>query len=308
MRMTSCWGSLAQSRKLRTSKLPLANFFGISCIYRLVTKKTLITHARTHYAQFLGYAISTYTADGKLTRSSHDNAKRRSANGAIRLGIPYGLIDETAKRYQNNGKPVHESVLINNSDAHIIMEYQSRFRGLAEYYKYAVDRHKLSKLSHVMEVALAKTLARKHKTSVSKIYRRYRGTRTVDGRKYKTLQVEVETKEGTTTIYWGAVPLRTVRASNEPLEDTRHREQWRYKRFDLIQRLQADTCELCGSQVDVQVHHVRKLSDLKKRWAGRRTKPAWVKHMIAMRRKTLMVCHQCHVNIHAGKPVSQTRI
>jgi group II intron reverse transcriptase/maturase len=301
-------GFIGSKSEAESIKAALGEFVRNKLHLQASDEKSLITHARTQYARFLGYAISTYKADGKLTRSSHDNAKRRSVNGGIRLGIPYGLIDETAKRYQRGGKPVHESVLIDNSDAHIIMAYQNRFRGLAEYYKYAVDRHKLSKLGHVMEVSLAKTLARKHKTSVSKIYRRYKGTRTVDGRRYKTLQVEVETKTGTTTIYWGAIPLRTVQAGKEPLEDTRYREQWRYKRSDLIQRLQADTCELCGSQVNIQVHHVRKLSDLKKRWAGRKAKPEWVKHMIAARRKTLMVCHQCHVNIHAGKPVSQTRI
>jgi len=46
-----------------------------------------------------------------------------------------------------------------------------------------------------------------------------------------------------------------------------------------VQRLLADTCELCGSQEKVEVHHIRALKDLKRR--GRREKPEWMKRMAA---------------------------
>ena len=72
-------------------------------------------------------------------------------------------------------------------------------------------------------------------------------------------------------------------------------------RSDLLRRLQADKCELCGSSDRAQVHHVRKLSDLKRRWEGKKNKPVWVTRMIATQRKTLIVCHTCHVSIHAGR-------
>jgi hypothetical protein len=149
-------------------------------------------------------------------------------------------------------------------------------------------------------------LAHKFKVSVSQIYRRYRGTQTVDGYLYKTLQVEVPTKRGTRTLYWGAIPLKTQKHFSQALPDFKDR-LWRDVRSDLIQRLQADQCELCGSSDRVQVHHVRKLADLKQRWAGRKEKPAWVTSMIAMQRKTLMVCHACHVSIHAGKAPKLSR-
>jgi hypothetical protein len=51
-----------------------------------------------------------------------------------------------------------------------------------------------------------------------------------------------------------------------------------------------------------EVYHVRKLADLKQRWQGRREKPRWVQYMLARRRKTLVVCHDCHTAIHAGRP------
>jgi group II intron reverse transcriptase/maturase len=269
--------------------------------------KTLITHARTDHARFLGYAISTIHDNGQMTRDRQGN-RRRQVNGIIRLGIPYGLIDTLCQPYMRNGKPIHEAPLTHYSAAHIVEEYQDRFRGIAGYYKFAADRGKLAKLKYVMEVSLVKTLAHKYKVSVSTIYRRYRGTRLVDGREYKTLQVEVETQKGIRTFYWGAIPLKVVKVGSQTIDDTRYREQWKYQRSDLIQRLLADTCELCGSHKNVEVHHVRKLANLKKRWAGRKEKPEWVKTMIALRRKTLVVCHRCHVNIHAGRPTPTEQV
>ncbi len=46
------------------------------------------------------------------------------------------------------------------------------------------------------------------------------------------------------------------------------------------------------------MHHVKKLKDLEKN--GRKEKPEWMKRIIAMRRKTLVVCHECHASIHSG--------
>ena len=48
----------------------------------------------------------------------------------------------------------------------------------------------------------------------------------------------------------------------------------------------------------LNVHHVRKLKDLKV--PGRRVPPVWKQIMASRRRKTLVVCHHCHVAIHRG--------
>jgi group II intron reverse transcriptase/maturase len=264
----------------------------------LSLEKTFITHAATEKARFLGYDISIYQVDDKLTPHPNMPAGRRSINGHVRLGVPYGLVNEYTKGYMRKGKTISQSGLLMYSDAHIIDVFQSRFRGIADYYKYAVDRSHLNSLKNIMQQSLVKTLAHKFKISVSKVYRHYRSTYEVDGFTYKTLEVEIPTTKGTRTIRWGAIPLKTVKVISEPLRDFKE-TRWG-GRSDLIQRLKADTCELCGSRDRVQVHHVRKLSDLKRRWKGRE-KPTWVTRMIAMQRKTLIVCHDCHVNIHAGK-------
>jgi group II intron reverse transcriptase/maturase len=283
-------------------KQAIATFLQQELCLELNQDKTLITHAKTSQAQFLGYALSVYQADHKLSLRRGTKTKARSINGSIRLGLPYGLIGEHLKRYQRNGKLIHEPVLIHNSDAQIISIYQQRFRGLAEYYKYAVDRARLSKLKHGMEIALTKTLANKFKTRVSKIYRQYAATRLVDNHLYKTLQVVIATSTGTRTIYWGAIPLKVVKPGSQPLTDQKYNPRSQGIYTDLIQRLKANQCQLCGLDQDCEVHHIRKLSDLKQRWRGRKEKPEWVKVMIARQRKTIVVCRQCHLKIHAGKP------
>ena len=268
-------------------------------------EKTLITHARTDQARFLGYAISIYHADDKLTRRP-SGAKMRSINGGVRLGLPHGLIDRMTTEYKQHGKIVSEKRLTEWSDAYIIDTYQQRFRGLAEYYKFAVDRCHLSSVKYTMQIALVKTLAQKLNIGVSKVYERYRGVQTINDYEYKTLQVKVPTRTGDRTFTWGAIPLQVMKPGNTPIADTKYVMFWK-SRSDLITRLLADTCELCGSHENCQVHHVRKLVDVKKRWAGRKEKPEWVKRMISLRRKTLVVCTPCHRAIHAGKRVLPQR-
>ncbi len=292
-------GPKAEAESIKTA---IGTFLGAELHQEMSTEKTLITHARTQYAHFLGYAISLFHNDDKLTHNPASGGKARNLNGSVRLGIPYGLDTQLSKRYQRRNKAIHEAALVDFPDAQIILTYQMRFRGLAQYYQYATDIHQLGRLKWVMQQALTKTLAYKFKTSISDIYRRYRGTQQVEGREYVTLQVEVPTSKGSRTIYWGAIPLRTAQPYAKTLQDTKQVDWYTTFRSDLVQRLQANRCELCGKEGDCEVHHVHKLADLKTRWRGRKDKPDWVKRMVAMQRKTLIVCHQCHANIHAGRP------
>lgn len=52
----------------------------------------------------------------------------------------------------------------------------------------------------------------------------------------------------------------------------------------------------------MEVHHVRKLKDILQKYRKHgKTPPNWVVVMGAIKRKTLVVCHDCHVKIHTGK-------
>jgi hypothetical protein len=72
---------------------------------------------------------------------------------------------------------------------------------------------------------------------------------------------------------------------------------------ELVTRLLANRCEICERSGNVEVHHIRKLADLGK--PGQAGRPAWVAIMARRRRKSLVVCLDCHAGIHAGKPAAK---
>jgi group II intron reverse transcriptase/maturase len=260
----------------------------------LSEEKTLVTHARTEKARFLGYDVYTIHDD-----KAHTDG-RRSINGVIGLGVPRDVIKEHCTRLMAHGKPIHRVELVNDDVFSIIRQYQAEYRGLVEYYRLAHNVRHLNTVKWVMEASLAKTLAHKLKTSVSQVYRRYHATATVEGKTYKVLQTTV-VREGKRPLVatWGGIPLARKMAAT--LDDT-IRPVWN-ARTEVVERLLADTCELCGSQDRVQVHHIRHLKDLRKHG---KNPPGWVRTMAARQRKTLVVCHRCHTNIHAGRPTNVT--
>jgi group II intron reverse transcriptase/maturase len=261
--------------------------------------KTLITHTRTEYARFAGYALSVYNADDKLSPRQGTRTKLRSQSGHIRFGIPFGKVDELTARYMENGKAVHENALLKFTDATIVNIYQQRFRGLAEFYKYTTDRRRLQKLKYYMEVALTKTLACKHKVTVKSIYRKYASRRDVDGYSYKVLAVEIPGSQGRQFAYWGGIPLKRVDIGQGYIIDRTVKDELpQPTKLELIRRLQSNRCELCGSTEKCEVHHVRKLVDIERQWRNRE-KPAWVERMLQIRRRTLVVCEECHNGIHS---------
>jgi hypothetical protein len=138
-------------------------------VCELSEKKTLITHARTGAARFLGYEITVTHNDTKMT------AKRRSLNGGIRLRVPAEVISAKCRLYMRRGRPAHRSRLINEDDYTIIGVYGSEYRGVVQYYLLAGDVYRLNRLHWVMRTSILKTLAAKHKSSVSKMAHRYRG-------------------------------------------------------------------------------------------------------------------------------------
>ncbi len=74
-------------------------------------------------------------------------------------------------------------------------------------------------------------------------------------------------------------------------------------RTELERRLAADTCELCGSEEAVEVHHIRALKALHRK--GQAERPFWIPVRAARQRKTLVTCRPCHLAIHQGEPLQK---
>ena len=65
--------------------------------------------------------------------------------------------------------PVHRKYLIGLTDLEIVSVYNAELRGICNYYGMASNFCKLHYFAYLMEYSCLKTLASKHKTSLSKI-------------------------------------------------------------------------------------------------------------------------------------------
>jgi group II intron reverse transcriptase/maturase len=273
-------------------KRHLGHFLRDTLKLEMSQEKTLITHASTEKARFLNYHIVNQQCDTKQTK------KRRIANGRIGLLVPSDIVESKCALYQRAGKPLHRPQLLENDDFTIINHYQQEYRGVVQYYLLAHNVSWFGKLYWVTRCSLLKTLACKHQSSVKAQWRKYHASfQAANGTTYQCLEIQVQ-REGKKPLVarFGGIPLkRQPRARLIDQSPTIARSE----RNELIKRLLADTCELCGSRENVEVHHIRKLADLEKE--GRK-RSRWVKTMAARRRKTLVVCHCCHQAIHAGRP------
>jgi group II intron reverse transcriptase/maturase len=280
-------------------KQQLGDFLRDELKLELSQAKTLITHARSEAARFLGYEVTKHHNDTKRTKYANTGNMCRSVNGGIGLRVPKHILEEKCKRYMKGKEVMHRAELMDDSDYAIVMTYQLEFRGIANYYQLAHNMHTLQKLKWIMETSLTKTLATKFKVQVPKVYEKY-GAKLVKGDKeFKGLQVTI-TREGKSPLLavWGGIPLsRDMKAT---LEDDPPRLYG--NQTELVKRLLADFCEYCGSDKDVEVHHVQAMRKLHEHPG--RPKPEWVKRMIALKRKTLILCRRCHMAIEYGLPIT----
>jgi len=264
----------------------------------LSPEKTLITHAVDDKARYLGYEISV-TREGNLITEEGTRSGRRATNGCIALRMPQKVIRKYRDRYSNNGKVAHRADLLAETDYTIIQRYQSVLRGIYNYYCMAINvSYRMNYLKWMLEVSLTKTLGNKFRCKMTNIYERYG----VEVNGLKALQVVIERPKKAPLVAtfaglrfgripegMGVVDFSDSLAWVRPVT----------KRSEVVQRLLAGKCELCNVEgAPLNVHHIRKLADLDR--PGRRPKAEWERRMSAMKRKTLVVCEDCHRMIHGG--------
>lgn len=250
--------------------------------------KTLITHASTEKARFLSYEIGIDTDENRTSQVGI-----RTLTKTPMFRIPTDVVNKWKERVSRDGKSIHRPELLNRPDYDIVQTYDAELRGIVNYYTMAVNVGKLYSVKNRMMESLAKTLASKHKCSAKRVYRKHIFT-TEEGLKAFKVVVARENKPNLIATF-GAQPIRYQRMGN--IKDSPG--GFYIGRTQLIERMQADQCELCGSKNNVEVHHINKLKDYRGKFKGKEV-PQWIKVMMQMMRKTLVVCHDCHVAIHNG--------
>src|SRR5262249_39184241 len=133
-------GTMAEAREIKEK---IADFLATELHLTLSAEKTLITHAVTGRARFLGYDIGVM-----YSQTKHDKRQRRSVTGRVSFYIPEAVIAQKRKRYLRDGKPIHRPELEHDSEYEIINRYQWEYRGLVNYYGMVQNLHALSHVKY----------------------------------------------------------------------------------------------------------------------------------------------------------------
>ena len=291
-------GVIGSKEDAKQVKTDVGEFIKEQLHLEMSPEKTLITHGND-FARFLGYLV-TVSREQNRTRTKN-GFTRRTYVGKVKLYVPkekwlnrllsYGALKISYDKAHGNKEvwePVRRPGLIRLDDIEILNQYNAEVRGMYNYYRLANNATVLNAFVYVMKYSMYKTFAGKYRTSMRKIIRKYC--------RNKDFTVSYQTKSGTKSVVFYNQGVRRndkVIATENPDIIGRTNENRRYTR--LTDRLQSHVCEFCGAETEnIEIHHIRKLKDL----SG---KAEWERHMIARKRKTMALCHSCHVKLHNGK-------
>lgn len=290
-------GSKEDAHQTRTW---LAEYLESELQLELSVEKTLITHVEKR-VRFLGYDIVQW-AGKRVKRHRSDKwgvRTMRSTSRHLALLMPKDKVQDFCRDY---GKVAgwygeHRNSLTRFSELEILHIYNAEVRGFLNYYALADNLKKIgARILWMTNTSFFKTLAKKRKSSVKKVSQSLkRGT--------ARYVISLEKDEGEIREYELIASTRQLQQQNirydfvDLIPNT-----WHFKaKTELGQRLRANRCEWCGANEGLmEVHHVRRLKDLK-------GKEVWEIHMIARRRKTMVLCEKCHVDLHAGRLTEATK-
>jgi group II intron reverse transcriptase/maturase len=275
-------------------KEDLKDFLRDKLKLELSEDKTLITHAEKP-AKFLGYEIFIRKSNG--TKKDKMGYPRRCFSSKVVLYVSTEVIRKKLLDYKAMKiiKPKEKEVwrgisrgyMIAFDDLEIISQYNAEIRGFYNYYSIANNSHIINSFYYIMCYSMYSTYASKHRSSINKLMNKHR--------KNGVFSIPYTDRKGNIKyrILYNEGFKRKMVTGNSSFDNIPMTVTITGGRNSLTDRLMAKTCEYCGANDEIEMHHVRKLKDLK-------GKTNWEKQMIGRRRKTLAVCISCHEKLHAG--------
>ena len=263
----------------------------------LSEEKTRITNARAEEAFFLGTTLKIGNGGNakiKLQTSSVTGKtfKRRSTGMETIMNAP---LPKLMKRLTDRGfctkegQPTPKTGWMFLDVDQIVNLYSGVNRGLQNYYRFADNWAHMQRIQYILQFSLAKTLARKYRISLTKVFKRFG----------KTLTIVVPGKEGQEDR---KVSFYLNPDWNKKRDGFQHGKQ---TDIDLVQtmiRLKTRSklgraCCICESAEQIVMHHVRHIRKL----SHRREATGFNRLLRAINRKQIPVCTTCHGKIHQGK-------
>lgn len=287
-------GVIGNLEDCRVIKQDIKDFLNDKLRLELSSDKTLITHASSP-AKFLSYHLTVRKSN--LTKRNSKGALRRDYNKRLVVKIPPDTIKKKLIEYRviklKNEKgtekwvPYYRPNLLYKDDLELLQQYNAEIRGFYNYYSLALNASTVHSFKYAMEYSMYKTFAAKYQTSVYRVCRKYM--------KNNVFTVSYTNRKGNiTSQLFHKTGFKQKSKEVMCNADIIPKVSYTYSTTSLIDRLKARKCELCDAEDDLEMHHIRKMSDIKK------GKQHWEKMMIARQRKTMAVCKPCHQKIHNG--------
>jgi group II intron reverse transcriptase/maturase len=252
-------------------------------------KKTKITHTQLDSALFLGYRIyRTKLSKMKISYNSKGKLTRRTINTILD-----GPIDRIVNKLKErgyttkDGSPTRNGRFVNHPLYDMVEHYKMVERGILQYYKLANNYGRVAaRVHYILKYSCALTIASKMKlTTLRRVFNKYG----------KNLNIKDESGK-VITNYPTVDYRRPQKFTMVPIFDYSSLEAYIDQYDSRVQRGRKDLkgpCLLCGSNQEIEIHHVRKLSKSKRK--------NYLSAMMAkMNRKQIPVCKKCHIRIHQG--------
>lgn len=277
-------------------KEQVKTFVADTLMLELSDEKTLITHSEKR-ARFLGYDI--YVRRSSATKKDKAGRLCRHLNGTVCLEMPTELMRKKLLEYgamtiektvygKDNWKAKARYYLKDNDDLEILDQYNSEIRGFRNYYRIANNAAHASSFGYIMQYSMFKTFATKYRTTMRRVIGKLR-----IGKNFGVRFADKKGKTKTRLFYNEGFARKPLQKN--AVVDVIPKTAMYSSETSLMARLSARQCELCGkTDCEIEIHHIRKLKDLK-------GKSYWERFMIARNRKTLALCLDCHKKLHSGK-------
>ena len=286
-------GVIGTRKEAESVMLQVKEYINNVLLLEVSEEKTCIADANDG-VRFLGYDIKTYTST-KTTKIAwgKGTCNRRTISEKMQLHIPSEKMFQYASK---NGygdmaifRPKSRPALLRRSDVEILMTYNAEMRGLANYYSLAQGyKTALQRVIGLAQWSFFATLSHKHKSSIGKVARKMK----------LSAQSGYELKVNINGIPKSYRLFRLKDHEPPKIHNSNVDTPWDTTRFtmtrsELVQRLNANTCEYCGKTGGyMEVHHIKALKDVQGK------KQLWQQMMCAMRRKTMVLCFDCHNELH----------
>lgn len=251
--------------------------------------KTKITHSQLDSALFLGYRVyKTKLSKMKISYTIQAKRTRRTTNTILDGPIDKIVAKLKERGYaKKDGSPTRNGKFINHTLYDMVEHFKMVERGILQYYKLANNYGRVAaRVHYILKYSCALTIASKMKlTTLRRVFNRY-------GK-----NLNIKDKSGKIITNYPTVDYRRPKKFfMAPILDYSSLEAYIDQYDSRVQRGRKDLkgpCVVCGSNQEIEIHHVRKLSKAKRK--------DYLSSMMArMNRKQIPVCKKCHIKIHQG--------